>query len=119
MYIIDKNLCLGCAICSGVCPENAIYLIGRKADIDSSRCTDCGMCVSTCPRNAIKKQTSTVPEITALQKELENIKRSIDMISRNLDSLTNRTRKEVYNQTATSNYSNFTFNHRGRYGKFR
>ena len=46
--------CVGCATCSLVCPNDAIYLdASGKASIDQSKCTKCGKCVTACPNSAI------------------------------------------------------------------
>ncbi len=62
---LDKNLCVGCQICSLACPKSAITLAkqpkvqGKKAqkakvDIDLKKCNFCGICDITCPYGAVK-----------------------------------------------------------------
>lgn len=50
---IDRNQCIGCAKCIGVCKADAIRILSNKAVIDPSKCIKCGNCVEICPVNAI------------------------------------------------------------------
>jgi len=47
------RLCVGCGICLGICPVNAINLKTNKGvvtvNFDYSHCTNCGMCTKACP----------------------------------------------------------------------
>jgi electron transfer flavoprotein alpha subunit len=45
--------CVGCRICKGACPFNAINIVDKKAEIQDN-CTLCGACVSSCKFNAIE-----------------------------------------------------------------
>ena len=49
----DKDTCIGCDICSIICPKEAIILDKTKADIDNERCVLCGLCVPLCPVDAL------------------------------------------------------------------
>jgi ferredoxin len=51
--VVYRNTCIGCGICVGVCPNQAITLVDGRAVIDPSLCTSCGQCVINCPVNAI------------------------------------------------------------------
>ena len=56
-YVIDQNLCVGCTLCSRVCPVDAIS--GEKKMphfIDSSVCIKCGACMEKCKFGAISVQ---------------------------------------------------------------
>ncbi len=56
-YIIDSHLCVGCTLCSRVCPVDAIS--GDKKTphvIDSSLCIKCGACMDKCKFGAISVQ---------------------------------------------------------------
>ena len=52
---VDKNLCVGCGACCGVCPVNAITLVDGKSEIDQTKCLHCGSCKMTCPLQAISE----------------------------------------------------------------
>ncbi len=57
--------CLGCGDCKAVCPENAISVTGRLAQVDPDRCISCGACISTCPKNIIERIPSSAPVFVA------------------------------------------------------
>lgn len=46
--------CIGCTLCTKVCPTNAITVTNFLAHIDYSKCTNCGACVEKCPRKIIE-----------------------------------------------------------------
>jgi len=50
--VVNKDQCVGCGACVGVCPNEAITL-SDTADVDASKCVACGACVSTCPTESI------------------------------------------------------------------
>lgn len=51
--VIDAELCIQCAACADICPEQAISEGDGAYAIDPGRCTDCGACESECPEEAI------------------------------------------------------------------
>ncbi|WP_086636651.1 4Fe-4S binding protein [Methanonatronarchaeum thermophilum] len=53
MIEVDNELCGHCSACVGVCPENALDLVGYKVEV-VGECIDCGNCVDTCPLGAIE-----------------------------------------------------------------
>ena len=63
-YSIIKDSCIGCGMCSKVCPADAItrtdYIApGKKLaafEIDPSKCVKCGACMETCKFKAIVKK---------------------------------------------------------------
>ncbi len=77
---LDKNLCVGCQICSLACPKEAIKLEkqpkiqGEKAkkakiDIDLSKCNFCGICDVSCPYGAIKLTLNGEHVLSVVEKE--------------------------------------------------
>ena len=54
-YKINKDQCIGCHTCMGVCPAMAISDAGDgKCQIDKNKCMSCGTCAAVCPANAIE-----------------------------------------------------------------
>lgn len=53
---VDKDMCIGCGACEGVCPTGSI-VVGDdgKAGVNEETCVDCGACVGTCPVSAISQ----------------------------------------------------------------
>ena len=54
--IVDNNLCIGCGVCAGVCPSEALKMIwqenGNLAPIKIEECPPkCGLCLRVCPFN--------------------------------------------------------------------
>ena len=49
----DKDKCLRCGGCVGVCPVAALRLTEHGIEC-SSRCTNCMACVQFCPVGALK-----------------------------------------------------------------
>ena len=53
---INENYCSACAVCSSVCPYEAISLNENtgKVELDVEKCQVCGICSSACPVSAIE-----------------------------------------------------------------
>jgi 4Fe-4S ferredoxin len=78
--ILDKNLCVGCEICTLACPKEAIKLEkqpknpGEKAkhakiDINLEKCNFCGICDILCPYGAIEVTLNGKHVLSVLEKE--------------------------------------------------
>lgn len=57
--------CLGCGDCKAVCPEEAIKVTGRLAEIDPDRCISCGACITACPKHIIERIPASAPVYVA------------------------------------------------------
>ena len=52
--VLDQDKCIGCSLCTEVCPHHVFELRESKAEIvDFNACMECGACVNNCPSNAI------------------------------------------------------------------
>jgi 2-oxoacid:acceptor oxidoreductase delta subunit (pyruvate/2-ketoisovalerate family) len=61
--VIDYKTCIGCSLCSKICPEGCIIMknqakYGNKAKpvINYDYCKGCGLCAKECPVKAIKME---------------------------------------------------------------
>ncbi len=53
--MVDKNKCIGCGTCVGMCPVGAIsFDENGKAKIDKDKCIKCHTCEGVCPVGAIE-----------------------------------------------------------------
>lgn len=51
---LDTGKCIGCGMCTIVCPHAVFALEGRKARVrDRDACMECGACARNCPVTAI------------------------------------------------------------------
>jgi coenzyme F420 hydrogenase subunit beta len=52
-WVVDSELCLGCGICAGICPREAIEMVVSKGvfspSVKSELCNNCQVCVKVCP----------------------------------------------------------------------
>jgi len=53
MIKLIREKCIGCGVCSSVCPFSAIKIVDKLAVIDLDKCNLCGACVSACKFEAI------------------------------------------------------------------
>ncbi len=61
---LDRTLCVGCEICSLICPREAIKTAKQPkkndktqkptVDIDEAKCHYCGVCATICPHGAVQ-----------------------------------------------------------------
>ena len=57
LLVIDREPCIGCAVCVDVCPYGALELVDAVAVVNEN-CTACGICVPECPVDALSLPTS-------------------------------------------------------------
>lgn len=54
---VERNLCISCGICAGICPKRCIELEKTNNQyipyINDKKCTSCGICADICPVNQI------------------------------------------------------------------
>lgn len=66
---VNKDLCIGCGICTDLCPFHAVKLESinkkKRAEVISASCKGCGICAVHCPANAIDISYFTNSEIMA------------------------------------------------------
>lgn len=77
---IDRTLCVGCELCSLVCPREAITVSkqpkkeGQKiqrplTDVDKTKCHYCGICVTICPYGAVQVTIDNENITSVVEKE--------------------------------------------------
>ncbi|MCL2135539.1 MAG: 4Fe-4S dicluster domain-containing protein [Candidatus Bathyarchaeota archaeon] len=75
--VLDRHRCVGCQICSLVCPKDAVKVekqlsdqfLKPRIDIDLSKCNFCGVCDVTCLYGAIKVTLNNACNLALLAKE--------------------------------------------------
>ncbi len=51
---LDQEKCIGCTLCTQVCPHSVFEMSQHKAWIvDLDACMECGACVQNCPVQAV------------------------------------------------------------------
>lgn len=51
---LDVDKCIGCGLCTAVCPHAVLEVSGRKARLaDRNACIECGACARNCPVTAL------------------------------------------------------------------
>lgn len=65
---VNLKTCVGCKLCTGYCPADAISVTDKKASIDGNTCIGCGECIHVCPSKAIEIRWNESPDM--LQKKM-------------------------------------------------
>jgi pyruvate ferredoxin oxidoreductase delta subunit len=53
---IVSDTCIGCGLCTKMCPEGCIKIENGKAKINYDYCKGCLICKNVCPIKAIKEE---------------------------------------------------------------
>jgi heterodisulfide reductase subunit A len=66
---VAPELCVGCGLCTDVCPYKAIELVDKdaqtKAVVTEALCHGCGTCAAACPQHAISQLQFTDQQIAS------------------------------------------------------
>lgn len=58
-FKVSAKRCVGCAACFKVCPQKAVAIVEKKANIDREKCIGCGECMAVCQEKAIYMDWAT------------------------------------------------------------
>lgn len=67
--LINRDKCIGCGICSKVCPAETIRIEAKRAVVNEEFCRGCGACEQRCPVYAITMTRLEKPYTVAVNVE--------------------------------------------------
>jgi len=68
---MDMSKCIGCSLCTTVCPHSVFKLDNKKSQIiDKDACMECGACALNCPVNAIEVNSGVGCAVAVINKIL-------------------------------------------------
>jgi ferredoxin len=53
VLLLDRETCISCAGCVGMCPDDALDMFGLDLQVFQDKCTYCTLCVRFCPVGAL------------------------------------------------------------------
>ncbi|MBA7623628.1 Ion-translocating oxidoreductase complex subunit B [subsurface metagenome] len=72
---VNEELCVGCGVCSSLCPYEAIEIITedgkRISKVNEALCKGCGTCVAACPSGAMDQYGFTKNQIMAMVEAIK------------------------------------------------
>ena len=76
---LDVDKCIGCGMCTEVCPHGVFIVEARKARIrDRDACMECGACAGNCPVNAIFVQAGVGCAAAVVQDAIKRTEPTCD-----------------------------------------
>jgi heterodisulfide reductase subunit A len=67
---VDPNVCANHQKCIPECPTNAIETQNEKSVVNEALCIGCGICTAVCPTEAIQIKTLTTEQIREMIKAM-------------------------------------------------
>ena len=79
----DVDTCVGCGICTMVCPHGIFTLSDSKAQVvDKDDCMECGACAANCPTQAVSvSPAASVVPLTSSKRGLKAKKKPVAVMS--------------------------------------
>lgn len=80
--VCERSQCVGCGLCSNVCPKGAINMVEAETTghfvpkINTQLCIDCSLCQKKCPGLRETKQYPQLKTYAAWKKDISKIKGS-------------------------------------------
>ncbi len=72
---VNEDICVGCGVCSSLCPYEAIEIITedgkRISKVNEALCKGCGTCVAACPSGAMDQYGFTKNQIMAMVEAIK------------------------------------------------
>lgn len=68
---IDNEKCVGCGLCTKVCPMGLLEIKNGIPSTESPICMGCGQCIAVCPKEAIDNKFAPLSEQTLRNKSLD------------------------------------------------
>ncbi len=69
---LDVDTCIGCGMCTQVCPQGVFVVEDKKARIiDRDACMECGACAMNCPSAAISVRSGVGCAVAVIKGALK------------------------------------------------